>query len=218
MGIVAIDGPSGVGKTTVSRAVAAALGVPYLDTGSYYRVATLATLEAAGDPHDPDAVFAALSGAEIDFDDGILRLGGDDVTALLRTPEITAAVSAVSAHPRVRQVIVDQQREWVERRGGAAVVEGRDIGTVVFPDAPVKVFLTADPETRARRRAGDDEASGRDISAVAAALEARDRADSTREASPLRPAEDAVTIDTTDLGVAEVVEQILSIVGDVAER
>jgi CMP/dCMP kinase len=215
--VVAIDGPSGVGKTTVSRAVASALGLPYLDTGAYYRMATLVTLRDGADPNSDDAVLAAIADTDIDFMDGRLLLDGQDVTIALRGEDVTAAVSVVAAHRRVREVIVDLQRSWVARNGGSAVVEGRDIGTVVFPDAAVKVFLTADPETRARRRAGDEEASGRDLDDIAAGLRARDAADSNREASPLRPADDAVTIDTTDLTVAEVVGRILNLVGEVGE-
>jgi CMP/dCMP kinase len=143
--VVAIDGPSGVGKTTVSRAVASALGLPYLDTGAYYRMATLVTLRDGADPDSDDAVLGAIADTDIDFIDGRLLLDGQDVTIALRGEDVTAAVSVVAAHRRVREVIVDLQRSWVARNGGSAVVEGRDIGTVVFPDAAVKVFLTADP-------------------------------------------------------------------------
>jgi CMP/dCMP kinase len=215
--VVAIDGPSGVGKTTVSRAVASALGLPYLDTGAYYRLATLVTLRRGAHPTSADAVLAAIADADIDFIEGRLLLAGEDVTTALRGEDVTSAVSVVAAHRRVREVIVDLQRSWVERNGGSAVVEGRDIGTVVFPDAKVKVFLTADPATRARRRAGDEEASGRDLDDIASGLRARDAADSNREASPLRPADDAVTIDTTDLTVVDVVRRILDLVGAVGE-
>lgn len=215
MVVVAIDGPSGVGKTTVSRAVADALGIPHLDTGSYYRVATLATLQASGDPTVESDVLAALDGRAIDFIDGRLHLDGTDVSGLLRTGEVTASVSAVAAHPEVRRLLVEYQRSWVAARGGSAVVEGRDIGTVVFPDTPVKVFLTADPSVRARRRAADAEASGRDVSEIENALVARDTADSTRDVAPLQPAADAVVIDTSDLAVTGVVRRILDLVGAV---
>jgi cytidylate kinase len=213
--VVAIDGPSGVGKTTVSRAVAAALGVPHLDTGSYYRVATLATLRASGDPAAEVDVLDALDERTIDVVDGRLHLDGSDVSGLLRTNEVTAAVSAVAAHAGVRRLLVQHQRSWVAERGGSAVVEGRDIGTVVFPDTPIKVFLTADPAVRARRRAADEEASGRDVSEIETALMARDTADSTRQVAPLQPADDAVVIDTSELSVAEVVGRILDLVGAV---
>lgn len=211
--VIAIDGPSGVGKSTVARAVADALGLPYLDTGAYYRMGTLVTLRAGGDPANADHVLSALADADVDFVDGRLLLDGTDANADLRGDAVTTAVSAASAHRRVRRVIVDMQRDWVERHGGVAVVEGRDIGTVVFPDAAVKVFLSAQAETRARRRAQDAESSGRPIEEIAAEMMARDAADSTREASPLRPAADAVVIDTTDLSVSDVVARVLDLVG-----
>lgn len=213
--VVAIDGPSGVGKSTVSRAVAAALGVPYLDTGAYYRLATLVTLRSGGDPSDADAVLAALGGIDVDFADGHLLLDGIDVSADLRGAQVTAAVSAVAAHRSVRVAVVELQREWVARHGGHAVVEGRDIGTVVFPDAAVKVFLTADPEIRARRRAADPEAAGHTVEGILEQIERRDRADSSREASPLKAADDAVTIDTSDLTITQVVGRVLDLVGAV---
>jgi cytidylate kinase len=213
--VVAIDGPSGVGKTTVSKAVADALGVPHLDTGSYYRVATLATLRASGDPAAESEVLDALDDRSIDFVDGRLHLDGSDVSGLLRNDDVTAAVSAVAAHAGVRRLLVEHQRSWVAERGGSAIVEGRDIGTVVFPHTPIKVFLTADPAVRARRRAADAEASGRDIGEIETALMARDTADSTREVAPLQPAADAVVIDTSDLSVADVVRRILDLVGAV---
>lgn len=213
--VIAIDGPSGVGKSTVARAVADAVGLPYLDTGSYYRMTTLITLRAGADPGDGDAVLRALEDASIDFVDGRLVLEGEDVSADLRGDEVTAAVSAASAHRHVREVIVDMQRRWVTRHGGSAVVEGRDIGTVVFPDAPVKIFLTADPETRARRRARDPESSGRSVEEIARRMSERDAADQGRSTSPLRPAADAVIIDTTEMTIAEVVGRVLGVVGRV---
>jgi len=216
--VVAIDGPGGVGKSTVARRVAGRLGLPYLDTGATYRAATLRTLRAGADPGDEDAVLAALEGIEIDFEDGVVRLDGEDVTAAVRAPAVTAAVSAVSAHRRVRQRIVARQRRWVETRGGNAVVEGRDIGTVVFPGAAVKVFLTARPEVRAARRARDPVTGRRDPARVAAELAARDRADSTRPVSPLRAASDAVVIDTSDLDIDEVVDRIVALASTDAPR
>ena len=213
--VVAIDGPSGVGKSTVARAVAAALGVPYLDTGAYYRMATFVTLVAGGDPADPDDVLRALDGIDVDFAAGRLLLDGVDVSPDLRTPSVTATVSVVAAHPTVRAAVVDLQRSWVERHGGDAVVEGRDIGTVVFPEAAVKVFLTAAPEIRASRRAADPEAAGHTVTSVLEQMARRDQADSSRETSPLKAAGDAVTVDTSELTVADVVRQILDLVGSV---
>ncbi len=210
--VVAIDGPSGVGKSTVSRAVAEARGMHHLDTGSTYRAGTLAVLRAGVDPDDSAAVIAAVAGSEISYVDGSVCLDGEDVAAASRSEEVTAAVSAVSAIAEVREHIVAVQRGWVVERGGNAVVEGRDIGTVVFPDAPVKIFLTARTEVRAERRAGDAAASGHDVGAIAEALSERDRKDSTRETSPLRPADDAVIIDTSDLGIDEVVAAVLAVV------
>lgn len=213
--VVAIDGPSGVGKSTVARAVAAALGVPYLDTGAYYRMATLVTVRAGGDPRRADEVLEALREVEVDFDSGRLMLNGQDVSTYLRNPDVTASVSIVAAHPTVRTAVVGLQREWVALHGGDAVVEGRDIGTVVFPDAAVKVFLTADPEVRARRRAADPEAAGHTVERILEQIARRDHLDSSRETSPLRPADEAVTIDTSELSIAQVVEQILHLVGRV---
>jgi cytidylate kinase len=215
MGVVAVDGPSGVGKSTVSRAVAAALGIAYLDTGAYYRMATLVALRRNVAPTDAEGILRALGTVTVDFVDGRLLLDGEDVSNALRGADVTDAVSVVAAHASVRAAVVELQRAWVARHGGDAVVEGRDIGTVVFPDAPVKVFLEADPEVRARRRAGDREAAGATIESLIDRMATRDAADSSRSTSPLRPADDAVIIDTGSLGVAEVVAVILDLVGRV---
>lgn len=213
--VIAIDGPGGVGKTTVARAVAAALDLPHLDTGSYYRAATLAVLEAGVDAADTDAVVRIVAAADFDYRDRRMHLDGRDVAVETRSAEVTALVSPVSAIPELRRIVVAAQRDWVRRHGGSAVVEGRDIGTVVFPDAAVKVYLTADPEVRARRRLGDAEAADVDPERVAELLRMRDRIDSTRTASPLRPAEDAVTIDTTHLTAEQVVDAVLRLVESV---
>ena len=214
--VVAIDGPSGAGKSTVARAVAAALGVPHLDTGAYYRMATLVCLEAGVEPGNGAGALRALDHIDVDFTpDGHPTLAGKDVADRLRAPDVTAAVSIVSAHPEVRAAVVAMQRRWVVERGGDAVVEGRDIGTVVFPDARVKVYLTADVRLRARRRAGDAEAAGASLEELVVQMERRDHLDSSRTTSPLRPADDAVRIDTSGLGVAEVVARILDLVGTV---
>ncbi len=210
--VIAIDGPGGAGKTTVAKALADSLGLEHLDTGATYRAATLAALRAGAHPEDAEAVLRAVVRARIQYRDGVIYLDGEPVTAEARSEEVNDAVSAVSAHPAVRRHIVAEQRGWVSRRGGSAVVEGRDIGTVVFPDARVKVFVTARPDVRAARRAGDAESAHRPVSEIEADLRRRDHVDSTRDASPLRPADDAVLIDTSDLGVAEVTRQILALV------
>lgn len=214
--VVAIDGPSGVGKSTVARAVAAALGIPHLDTGTYYRIATLVCLGAGFDPADGPGVLAALRGVQIDFGPaGRVLLDGADVSERLRAPDVTAAVSLVSAHPEVRTALVGMQRAWVASHNGEAVVEGRDIGTVVFPDAAVKVFLTADVSVRAGRRVRDAEAAGTNLDDLTQQITRRDHLDSSRAASPLRPAADAVIIDTSDVAASEVVHRILDMVGAV---
>ncbi len=210
--VIAIDGPSGVGKSTVSTAVAASLGLAYLDTGATYRAATLAVLDAGVDVHDEAAVLIELQRHSVDYDDRGVILDGEPVAVKVRSDAVTANVSVVSAHPLVRSEIVDIQRRWVEHHEGDAVVEGRDIGTVVFPAALTKVFLTASAEVRAQRRAGDAEAGGRSVSDIAAELAARDEADSTRKASPLRAADDAVVIDTGDLTINQVVNAIVVLV------
>jgi len=207
--VVAIDGPAGSGKSTVARAVAAALGLEVLDTGAMYRAVTLAVLAAGADPADPEACAAAARSVRIDLGARVV-LDGRDVTEAIRGPEVTAAVSAVSAHPAVREVLVGHQRAWAEAHGGA-VVEGRDIGTVVFPHATLKVFLTASDEERARRRARDEAAADRtaDVAAVQADLARRDRLDAGRAASPLVAAPDAVPVDSTDRTIDDVVRSIV---------
>ena len=218
--VIAIDGPAGSGKSTVARGVAGALGLEVLDTGAMYRAATLAVLEAGIDPGDADGAAAVARGNTIVVGEppGRVLLGDRDVTTEIRGPEVTAAVSAVSAHPAVRDVMVHHQRLWVERRRGG-VVEGRDIGTVVFPDAAVKVFLTASDEERARRRQRDEEAAARDteLARLRESLARRDALDSNRTTSPLRPADDAWVLDTTartvDDVVAGIVERYRSVAG-----
>lgn len=210
--VIAVDGPGGVGKSTVANLVAMSVGLPHLDTGSTYRTAGLAALRSGEALDDSAGVLAALDAVEIRIVDGIVSIDGVDVTEALRTDEVTKASSVVATHPDVRSRIVALQRSWVEERGGSAVVEGRDIGTVVFPDAPVKIYLTARSEIRAARRSGDAEAADKSTDQIAAELAARDHADSSREASPLKPAVDAVIIDTSDLSIEEVVEQVLNLV------
>jgi len=210
--VIAIDGPGGVGKSTVARRVAANLNIAYLDTGATYRAATVAVLRAGVDPDDPIGVLEAVTSVEISYRDGVIMLDGVPVQSEVRSSEVTAAVSAVSAIERVREHIVGIQRKWVADHGGSAVAEGRDIGTVVFPDARVKIFLTARPEVRAERRSGDAEAGQRDVADIAADLHRRDHADSTRAVSPLRAADDAVTIDTSDMTIDEVVATVMDVV------
>ena len=206
--IVTMDGPGGTGKSTVSRVVAHKTGLPHLDTGAFYRAATLAVLEAEADPASEDAVLGVVSGLSLSQEEGRMYLNGRDVSTEIRSEPITAAVSAVSANPEVREILVDMQRAWVDRHGGG-VVEGRDIGSVVFPDAPVKVFLHATPEVRARRRALE---TGERIGDVLADLNRRDRFDSSRAVSPLSVPEGAVVLDTSELSFDEVVEEVLHLV------
>jgi cytidylate kinase len=209
--VVAIDGPSGSGKSTVSRAVAAELGLQVLDTGAMYRAVTLAALEAGAALDDEAACARIAKEREIAVEGGVTRLDGRDVSADIRGPEVTGAVSAVAAHPAVREVLVDRQRSWVAQHGGG-VVEGRDIGTVVFPHAAVKVFLVASDDERARRRQRDEAAAAREVAVedVKAALERRDAIDSGRAVSPLRAAADAVVIDTTTVDAASVAAEVVA--------
>ena len=209
MKLVAIDGPSGSGKSTVARAVASELGVEALDTGAMYRAVTVAMLRAGADLADEQAAAEIADVSKLSITDRV-ELDGRDVTREIRSPEVTAAVSTVAAHPAVRRVLVQRQRAWVKARGGG-VVEGRDIGTVVFPEAPLKVFLTASDEERARRR-HDDQADGSrdvDLEVVKESLRRRDERDSTRAASPLQAATDALVIDTTGREAEGVVREVL---------
>jgi len=205
--VVAIDGPAGSGKSTISRMVAHRLGLGMLDTGAMYRAVTCAVLRAEADVHDADFATAAANGADIVVDD-LVTINGDDVTVEIRGPQVSANVSIVAAHPGVRRRLRELQRDWMVRHGGG-VIEGRDIGTVVLPDAPLKIYLTASPEVRARRRAGDD-LGDFDVEAAAANIAERDRLDSTRADSPLRPADDAVIVDTSDLTIDQVVDRIVA--------
>ncbi|MDA2978376.1 MAG: (d)CMP kinase [Actinomycetota bacterium] len=208
--VITIDGPSGVGKSTVSRLVARQLGLAYLDTGATYRAATLAILQSGIDTQDETAVVEELNHRTIDYDERGVLLDGESVAFAVRSEEVTANVSAVSAHPMVRSAVVEIQRRWVAFHEDQAVVEGRDIGTVVFPEAPLKIYLTASPSVRALRRAAESEAGGKSVAEISEALAARDHADSTREASPLKPADDAVVIDTGEMTVEAVVDSIVA--------
>ena len=215
--VVAIDGPAGTGKSSVSRGVARGLGARYLDTGAMYRMVTLAVLRAGIDPTDAEAVgqIASTVQMSVDYDPRGDRycLAGEDVSVEIRGDEVTRAVSAVSSVPAVRARLVRLQRAMAEGPG-SVVVEGRDIGTVVLPDAPVKIFLTASAETRARRRNDQNVASGLadDYEAVLADVRRRDHLDSTRPVSPLRAASDAVVVDTSDMTEAQVIAHLLELV------
>jgi cytidylate kinase len=205
MRVIAIDGPAGSGKSTVAKAVAERLELPYLDTGAMYRAVAFAVLRAGGDPADEELAANTARSMELEVGLDRVMVNGTDATVEIRGPEVTRSVSLVAANPAVRVELVSRQREWAERRGGG-VLEGRDIGTVVFPDAELKVYLTADPDERARRRA--KEVTDLDYETVAADLARRDTLDSTREIDPLSEAPDAVLVDTTGLGIDEVVTEI----------
>ncbi|AWV47960.1 cytidylate kinase [Mycobacterium leprae Kyoto-2] len=211
--VVAIDGPAGTGKSSVSRGLARELGARYLDTGAMYRMMTLAVLRAGIDPADAAAIGESVWKVQMLSDHDRYFLGGEDVSSEIRTEEVTQAVSAVSAIPAVRVRLVDLQRQMAEGRG-SVVVEGRDIGTVVLPDAPVKIFLTASPETRARRRNDQNVASGSadDYDRVLAEVRRRDHLDSTRAVSPLYVAQDAMIVDTSKMAEAEVIAHLMDLV------
>jgi cytidylate kinase len=220
-GVVAMDGPSGTGKSTVSRRFARAGGAAYLDTGAMYRAVTLAVLRAGLDASSPeDEVVAVAAAARLrsgtDPAEPHIELDGEDVEAEIRGGPVTQLVSAVSAHPAVRRLLVGRQRELVAEAldgTGGAVVEGRDIGSVVLPDAPLKVYLTAPAEVRAARRAAQDRKAGRvaDVDAVLADVRRRDRLDSTRATSPLHAAADAVVLDTDGLSVDAVLTRLMEL-------
>lgn len=205
MPVIAIDGPAGAGKSTVARAVAAKLGLQYLDTGAMYRSVALAALRAGCDPTDAAMVAEVAVRVAIEPEGTVVILDGDDVTDAIRTEEVSRAVSSVAANPDVRREMVRRQRAWLAANGGG-VLEGRDIGTVVVPDADVKVFLVADLAERARRH---EIAHGE---GVAGDIVRRDTADAGRAVSPMVRADDAVEIDTTELTIDDVVERIIELV------
>jgi cytidylate kinase len=216
-GQVTLDGPSGTGKSSVARAVAARLGAAYLDTGAMYRAATVAVLDAGVDPEDADAVARVVAAANIEVGttagEEVVLVDGADVAERIRSAAVTRAVSPVSAVPAVRLQLVDHQRSLVAA-ADAVVVEGRDIGTVVLPEATCKIYLTAAPEVRAQRRAGQLGLTEADeIAALAEDLRRRDEYDSSRADSPLRPAVDAIIVDSTDLDREAVIDRVCELAG-----
>jgi len=207
--VVTIDGPSGSGKSTVARAVAARLGLDYLDTGAMYRSVAFAALRRNIDPEDVEPIGRLAQHVEIELDGNDVRVDGVDASVEIRGPEVTRAVSSVAANPEVRAEMVRRQREWIASHGGG-VVEGRDIGAVVWPEAQPKVYLTARLAVRADRR--HKEVEELEYDRVAADMAARDTLDSTREASPLQMAQGSVVIDTTDHSIDEVVDIVMGLV------
>ena len=204
--VIAIDGPAGAGKSSVARGVAAELGFTYLDSGAMYRCVALAGIEDGADLDDAAEMGEAARRVTIFLHGATVELDGTDVSSAIRTPEVSAGAARASVHPEVREVLIDSQRRMIG--GGRYVAEGRDIGTVVSPDSPLKVFLTASEEERARRRA---EQTGEDEAEVLAAQRRRDESDENREHSALRAAEDAVEIDTTGLSEGEVVARVVAL-------
>ena len=205
--VIAIDGPAGAGKSTIGKALARRLGLEYLDTGAMYRAVTAAALRRGVALDDLDAVGQLARGLDLEVGEGGVFADGHDVTAEIRGAEVTGAVSRVAANSAVRAELRARQRAWAEQRGGG-VIEGRDIGTVVFPDAALKLYLTASPRVRAERRVAE---AGGDVDEIEASIAARDRYDSTRADSPLREADGAVLVDTTGHGIDAVLAHILGL-------
>ncbi len=204
MRVIAIDGPAGAGKSTVAKRVSEATGLPYLDTGAMYRCVAFAIQRGDVEISDEAKVGQIAHSAVINIEGVTATLNGEDVTSLIRSPEINAIVSVIAAQSPVRDAMREQQRRWIDIHGGG-VIEGRDIGTVVFPEAILKIFLTASPQVRAERRVGQ---SGGNLEEVAAAIEQRDHIDSNREDSPLRPSHDSVAVDSSNKSIDQVVTEI----------
>jgi len=207
--IIAIDGPAGAGKSTVSRGLAERLGLRHLDTGAMYRAVTFGVLERGIDPASAAEVADAAESMEIAVNDSMVTVDGVDATTAIRGRDVTAAVSSVAANAMVRDLLVERQRAWVDQHGGG-VVEGRDITTVVLPDADLKLFVTASPRVRAERRVAE---TGGDVDPVEASIIERDRRDATRETSPMVVASDAVVVDTSEMAIDDVVERVLDLIG-----
>jgi CMP/dCMP kinase len=213
--IIAVDGPAGAGKTTVAKGLAKKLSLRHVDTGAMYRALGLKALDAGVDPSDGRALGALLTATSIQLEDTRVLLDGQDVTGKIRKPEVALASSQVATHPEVRRWMVARQREVVTAAEGGAVMEGRDIGTVVLPDADLKIYLTASEAVRARRRSDQ---AGIDLVTAAAELAGRDLRDTTRTASPLTAAEGSVTVDTTGLTVEEVIARLVALVEQVEQQ
>ena len=204
MRVIAIDGPAGAGKSTVARALAVRLGLEYLDTGAMYRAVTLAAMRRGIDPADVDRVAALAKEVSLEVGEQGVLVDGFDATSDIRSPEVTTAVSAVAANSRVRAELVQRQRRWAHERGGG-VLEGRDIGSVVFPDAELKLYLTASPRVRAERRGAE---TGGDVDEIEASIAERDRHDRSRADGPLVEAAGSIVVDTTGLSIDQVLERI----------
>lgn len=203
--VVAIDGPAGAGKSTIAKALAAKLGVRYLDTGAMYRAVTFAAMNSGIELSNQDLVAELTRRSKMSLTDDSVVINGLDVTTAIRSSEVTAAVSSVASNSQVRTELRERQRQWIAEHNGG-VVEGRDIGSVVFPDATLKVYLTASPIVRAKRRVAQ---SGGDVDEIAAAIASRDLQDSSRSDSPLTQTDDAVTIDTSDRSIDQVVAELV---------
>ncbi|MEY3413552.1 MAG: cytidylate kinase [Actinomycetota bacterium] len=205
--VVAIDGPAGAGKSTIAKSLAARLGVRYLDTGAMYRAVTFAAMNSGIDLLNQDLVADLTRESKMLLTDESVVINGLDATVAIRSSEVTAAVSTVAANSQVRAELRERQRQWIADHNGG-VVEGRDIGSVVFPDATLKVYLTASPIVRAKRRVAQ---SGGNVDEIAAAIASRDLQDSSRSDSPLTQTDDAVTIDTSDRSIDEVVAHLVEL-------
>ncbi len=212
--VVAIDGPAGAGKSTIAKALAAKLRVGYLDTGAMYRAVTFAAMKSGIDLSNQDLVAALTRESKMHLTDESVVINGLDATTAIRSSEVTAAVSSVAANSEVRTELRERQRQWIADHNGG-VVEGRDIGSVVFPDATLKVYLTASPTVRAKRRVAQ---SGGNVEEIAAAIASRDLQDSSRSDSPLTQTDDAITIDTSDRSIDEVVAQLVELTNKITNK